>query len=164
MLALLYRERGYTRAELRGVVPDYQEATTDSGFERMFERDKQELRALGFPIEEVPESLLFEDDATFRYRIPRGSFTLPPLRFTAEETAVLGLAANAWSNLFESARHLYWPAIGGIVACLLAPGLGLLVLRTDVRHAIVPMRRWAYAIYPLHFLALLGLRLLLRAL
>ena len=72
MLALLYRERGYTRAELRGVVPDYQEATTDSGFERMFERDKQELRALGFPIEEVPESLLFEDDATFRYRIPRG--------------------------------------------------------------------------------------------
>ena len=77
---------------------------------------------------------------------------------------VLCLAANAWSNLFESARHLYWPAIGGIVACLLAPGLGLLVLRTDVRHAIVPMRRWAYAIYPLHFLALLGLRLLLRAL
>ncbi|GAA1339124.1 hypothetical protein GCM10009594_07870 [Kocuria palustris] len=98
MLALLYRERGYTRAELRGVVPDYQEATTDSGFERMFERDKQELRALGFPIEEVPESLLFEDDATFRYRIPRGSFTLPPLRFTAEETAVLGLAANAWTE------------------------------------------------------------------
>lgn len=98
MLALLYRERGYTRAELRGVVPDYQEATTDSGFERMFERDKQELRALGFPIEEVPESLLFEDDATFRYRIPRGSFTLPPLQFTAEETAVLGLAANAWTE------------------------------------------------------------------
>lgn len=98
MLALLYRERGYTRAELHGVVPDYQEATTDSGFERMFERDKQELRALGFPIEEVPESLLFEDDATFRYRIPRGSFTLPPLQFTAEETAVLGLAANAWTE------------------------------------------------------------------
>lgn len=98
MLALLYRERGYTRAELRGVVPDYHDATTDGGFERMFERDKQELRALGFPIEEVPDSLLFEDDATFRYRIPRGSFTLPPLRFTAEETAVLGLAANAWTE------------------------------------------------------------------
>lgn len=98
MLALLYRERGYTRAELREAVPDYQDATTDGGFERMFERDKQELRALGFPIEEVPDSLLFEDDATFRYRIPRGSFTLPPLRFTAEETAVLGLAANAWTE------------------------------------------------------------------
>jgi hypothetical protein len=76
---------------------------------------------------------------------------------------VLCLAGNAWVNLFESVRHVYWPAIGGIVACLLAPGLGLVLLRAGIQQAVVPMRRWAYAIYPVHFLVLLGLRLLLRA-
>ncbi|WP_233568699.1 WYL domain-containing transcriptional regulator [Kocuria soli] len=98
IFALLYRERGYTRAELRAAVPDYTAMPSDAAFERAFERDKQELRALGFPIEEVPEDAFFEEDSGFRYRIARGSFALPALRFTAEETAVLALAANAWTE------------------------------------------------------------------
>ncbi|MDO4254748.1 MAG: WYL domain-containing protein [Kocuria sp.] len=98
IFALLYRERGYTRSQLRAAVPDYTAMTSDSAFERTFERDKQELRALGFPIEEVPEDPFFEEDTGFRYRIARGSFALPALQFTAEEAAVLSLAANAWTQ------------------------------------------------------------------
>lgn len=98
IFALLYRERGYTRSELRAAVPDYTAMPSDAAFERAFERDKQELRALGFPIEEVPEDALFEEETGFRYRIARGSFALPELRFTAEESAVLALAANAWTE------------------------------------------------------------------
>ncbi|MFW6188101.1 MAG: WYL domain-containing protein, partial [Actinomycetota bacterium] len=79
-----------------------------------------ELRDLGYPIEEVSEDPLFPDDTHgHRYRIPRGSFTLPPLQFTAEESAVLALAANAWTDasLGELARRALRklePAIGGL--------------------------------------------------
>lgn len=107
IFALLYRERGYTRAELRAAVPDYTAMPSDAAFERAFERDKQELRTLGFPIEEVPEDAFFEEQTGYRYRIARGSFALPELRFTAEEAAVLALAANAWTEttLASTARR-----------------------------------------------------------
>jgi hypothetical protein len=39
--------------------------------------------------------------------------------------------------------------------------LGIALLRSKPGFAVIPMRRWAYAIYPLHFLALLGLRAVL---
>lgn len=120
LIALVSRERGYTRAELRGAVPSYADSASEEAFERMFERDKAELRDLGYPIEEVSEDPLFPDDTHgHRYRIPRGSFTLPPLRFTAEESAVLALAANAWTDasLGELARRALRklePAIDGL--------------------------------------------------
>ncbi|MCJ8503696.1 WYL domain-containing protein [Kocuria flava] len=120
LIALVSRERGYTRAELREAVPSYAESASEEAFERMFERDKAELRDLGYPIEEVADDPLFPDDTHgHRYRIPRGSFTLPPLRFTAEESAVLALAANAWTDasLGELARRALRklePAIDGL--------------------------------------------------
>lgn len=120
LIALVSRERGYTRAELRQAVPSYAESASEESFERMFERDKAELRDLGYPIEEVSEDPLFPDDTHgHRYRIPRGSFTLPPLQFTAEESAVLALAANAWTDasLGELARRALRklePATGGL--------------------------------------------------
>jgi proteasome accessory factor B/proteasome accessory factor C len=120
LIALVSRERGYTRAELREAVPSYAESASEEAFERMFERDKAELRDLGYPIEEVADDPLFPDDTHgHRYRIPRGSFTLPPLQFTAEESAVLALAANAWTeaSLGELARRALRklePAIGAL--------------------------------------------------
>jgi hypothetical protein len=45
-----------------------------------------------------------------------------------------------------------------LVACLLGPWLGLALLRWRVPFGVWPMRRWAYLIYPAHFLLLLGLR------
>ncbi|WP_448653925.1 TraX family protein [Pseudomonas fluorescens] len=65
------------------------------------------------------------------------------------------LAANQWQILLNSTSLV---AILGLVACLIAPLAGLLLLRY-ARHVSPPaMRRWAYALYPLHFLLLLVVR------
>jgi len=46
----------------------------------------------------------------------------------------------------------------GLAACLIAPLAGLVLLR-HVKNATPPaMRRWAYALYPVHFLLLLLVR------
>ena len=68
------------------------------------------------------------------------------------------LAANQWQTLFESAQFGNEVAIFGIATCLIAPLLGMFLLR-HVRHLQPPpMRRWAYALYPAHFLLLLLIR------
>ncbi|UII74420.1 conjugal transfer protein TraX [Pseudomonas sp. HN11] len=65
------------------------------------------------------------------------------------------VAANQWQILLNSGTPV---ATLGLVACLIAPLAGLLLLR-HARHVSAPaMRRWAYALYPAHFLLLLLLR------
>ncbi|MCP1498365.1 hypothetical protein J2Y86_003072 [Pseudomonas migulae] len=71
------------------------------------------------------------------------------------------MAANQWHVLYASARFGSSAAILGIAACLIAPLLGLFLLRHAGRFKPPPMRRWAYALYPAHFLVLLALRQLL---
>ncbi|MHC8357038.1 TraX family protein [Pseudomonas sp. LB3P81] len=71
------------------------------------------------------------------------------------------LAANQWEVLFYSARLGNSAAILGIATCLIAPLLGLVLLRHARHLKPPPMRRWAYALYPAHFLVLLVLRQLL---
>ena len=68
------------------------------------------------------------------------------------------LAANQWPVLYSSAQFHNVEAILGIAACLIAPLLGLLLLRHAKGIQPPPMRRWAYALYPLHFLLLLAVR------
>lgn len=69
------------------------------------------------------------------------------------------LAANQWQVLYESARFGSSVAILGIATCLFAPMLGMFLLR-HMRHLQPPpMRRWAYALYPAHFLLLLAVRM-----
>lgn len=68
------------------------------------------------------------------------------------------LAANQWEVLYYSARLGNSAAIPGIATCLIAPWLGLFLLRHARRINPPPMRRWAYALYPLHFLLLLLVR------
>ena len=68
------------------------------------------------------------------------------------------LAANQWEVLYYSARLGNSAAIPGIATCLIAPWLGLFLLRHARRFNPPPMRRWAYALYPLHFLMLLLVR------
>lgn len=79
-------------------------------------------------------------------------------RYTALLPGAVCLASNAWSEMFAGAAWGDPISIGGIVACLLAPLIGMMILRSSPSIAIWPMRRWAYAIYPLHFLVLLGVR------
>lgn len=68
------------------------------------------------------------------------------------------LAANQWEVLYQAARFGNTAAGLGIAACLIAPLLGLVLLRHAKHLKPPPMRRWAYALYPLHFLLLLLVR------
>ena len=71
---LLDHHFGVTLAQLRGEVPGYRTGK-EASVRRTFERDKDELRALGVPIETVGTS----GDAETAYRIPTDRFYLPYL-------------------------------------------------------------------------------------
>jgi hypothetical protein len=73
----------------------------------------------------------------------------------------LCLAGNVWPELLYAARAGDPAAYAGIAACLFGPWLGMTLLKTSPPVGIPPMRRWAYAIYPLHFFLLIGLRRLI---
>lgn len=59
--------------------------------ERMFERDKDELRSLGIEIDVVNNDPLFEDEVG--YRISPERFSMKPI-FSAEELGILATAIN----------------------------------------------------------------------
>lgn len=88
-LCLLGTRRPLSKRELRESVEAYLEAGSDDSFNRMFERDKDDLRELGLVIETV-ESL----DGEIGYLARRDSNRLPPITLDAEEAAALGLAAK----------------------------------------------------------------------
>lgn len=71
---------------------------------------------------------------------------------------IVCVAANQWRVLYGAAWLGDALALCGLAACLVAPWLGLLVLRQAGRFQVVAMRRWAYALYPAHFLILLAVR------
>lgn len=68
------------------------------------------------------------------------------------------LAANQWQVLYYSVRLGSHVAVAAIITCLIAPWLGLFLLRHARDAKPPPMRRWAYALYPVHFLVLLAVR------
>ena len=96
LIALLVSRGWVDKHRLREVIPDYREAATEDAFEKMFERDKEDLRALGVPIETGGFDPLFGDEAG--YRIPRQAFELPQIDLEADEAAVVGLAARVWQQ------------------------------------------------------------------
>ena len=62
----------------------------------MFERDKEELRELGIPVETGENDAYFHDEVG--YRIRRDEAELPDLELTREEAAVIGLATQVWEH------------------------------------------------------------------
>ena len=77
---------------------------SDAAFERTFERDKDELRSLGVPIEVGSFDPLFDDEPG--YRILSSEFALPAIDLDAEEAAVVGVAARVWrhASMAEATR------------------------------------------------------------
>lgn len=73
-------------------------------------------------------------------------------------SGIMCVAANQWRVLYGAAWLGDAVALWGLLACLLAPGLGLALLRQAGRVHPPAMRRWAYALYPAHFLILLAVR------
>ncbi|MFT4298294.1 MAG: WYL domain-containing protein [Aeromicrobium sp.] len=92
---LLSTRQFLTKEQVRASIEDYQGLSEDA-FNRMFERDKGELRALGIPLEIGSFDPLHDD--LRGYRIPREAAELPDLELTAEESAVIGLAAQVWEH------------------------------------------------------------------
>jgi predicted DNA-binding transcriptional regulator YafY len=79
LAALLSRHYGATAAELQQEVPAYAAATDPRALERMFERDKDELRAFGIPIEARPA----RDGEAERYVVDPREMYLPYLALAA---------------------------------------------------------------------------------
>jgi hypothetical protein len=65
------------------------------------------------------------------------------------------VAANQWRVLLDSGTLM---AYLGLATCLIAPLAGLVLLRHGKKASPPAMRRWAYTLYPLHFLLLLLVR------
>lgn len=101
VLALLATDSGLTKNEILSTVQGYRQRFQVSGdnsaLERQFERDKDDIRDLGVPLETIEAPGEAGNNQNLRYRIPRGEYELPnDVRFTPEETALLGLAAMVW--------------------------------------------------------------------
>ncbi|SDU85457.1 proteasome accessory factor B [Microlunatus sagamiharensis] len=94
-IALLVAGRYLPKTRIRELVEGYH-GLTDAAFERTFERDKDELRELGVPIEVGGYDPLFDDEAG--YRILPSEFSLPPIELDAEEASVVGVAARVWQH------------------------------------------------------------------
>lgn len=107
-ICLLMARRFLDRNHLREVVDGYA-GLSDAAFERTFERDKDDLRAMGIPVETGSNSVLFPDDVG--YRIRRQDFELPPIDFTAAEATALGLASQVWGRPHRpNGRPRRWPS------------------------------------------------------
>ncbi|MHB1172784.1 MAG: helix-turn-helix transcriptional regulator [Lacisediminihabitans sp.] len=101
VLALLATKTGLTKNEILSTVQGYRQKFSQSGdnanLERQFERDKDDIRDLGVPLETVDSPGQSGNNQNLRYRIPRGAYELPAdISFSAEETALLSLAAMVW--------------------------------------------------------------------
>lgn len=93
-LALLATKRYLTKSEIFKVVAGY--SGSPETMERMFERDKDELRSLGIEIEVKGIDPLFEDEQG--YLIRSETFQLSENEFTKEELLYLTMAANLWHD------------------------------------------------------------------
>ncbi len=91
VVCLLSTERYLTASQIRAAVPGYPDSF--DAFKRMFERDKEELREVGIPIEVGPTSPLEEE---LGYRITRQAYVLPDIHLEPDEVAILALAARVW--------------------------------------------------------------------
>ena len=94
-ICLLVARTHIPKERIRQAVEGYS-GLGDEAFDRMFDRDKEELRVLGVPIDVGPITRGFEDEVG--YRIPRDKFELPEIQLEPDEAAVIGLAARVWQH------------------------------------------------------------------
>lgn len=93
---LLNTKRPISRNDIRQKVSGYENCESDSSFERMFERDKDELRSTGIKIETLSMDALFDDE--LGYRIDQNIFITKVIDWSRDERIMLNLAAAIWKN------------------------------------------------------------------
>lgn len=111
ILALVSSREGLTKNEILKTVRGYSDIYDFNGntaLDKMFERDKDEIRSMGVIIDtlEFPE----EEGQThnIRYSISRSNYDFPEnLSFTSDELTLLNVAAAAWreASLSNDSRH-----------------------------------------------------------
>ncbi len=93
-IALLATKRWLTKSQIFSSVDGY-EGEPDAK-ERMFERDKDDLRNLGITIEVGSFDPLFDDEVGYRIRPEK--YQLENSSFTTREFSLISLATQAWSG------------------------------------------------------------------
>lgn len=93
-IALLATKRYLTKSEIFRTVDGYEGSPETK--ERMFERDKDDLRSLGIAIEVGSFDPLFNDESG--YRIKSENYQLDLGEVTPTEISLLSLAADAWQG------------------------------------------------------------------
>ncbi len=93
IVALLETRRPLSAEEIRDTVAGYGDEPSQDAFRRAFERDKEDLREMGVPIEAVPRHPL--DDVADGYIISKSDYYLPEIELQPEEIATLRLATRA---------------------------------------------------------------------
>jgi proteasome accessory factor B len=95
VICLLHTRSFLTADRIRDLVPGYDETPSEEAFKRAFERDKEDLRDLGIPLETGTNSAFDEEPG---YRIARRDYALPEITLEPDEAAAVGLAARMWSS------------------------------------------------------------------
>jgi proteasome accessory factor B len=94
-IALTAATRPLGREEIRSsLVEVYGQGQSDDAFEKMFERDKDELRSMGIPLETVTNA----HNEVVGYRIEDQRMQMPEVRLTPQEAAVVAAAASLWTT------------------------------------------------------------------
>jgi len=93
-IALLATKRFLTKSEIFESVEGYEGSPETK--ERMFERDKDDLRSLGIEIEVGSFDPLFNDEAGYKIKQERYQFELGDI--SSKEVSLLSLAAEAWQE------------------------------------------------------------------
>src|SRR5436305_2186874 len=95
VIALLSTRSYITAEKIRSSVAGYADSASDEAFSRMFERDKNELRDLGIPLETGRVSSY---DPVEGYRINRDTYALPAVELTGDEAAAVAVATQLWES------------------------------------------------------------------
>lgn len=149
LIALLHTRRPLTKSEIRRAMPEYAEGSAEA-FDRTFERDKADLRALGVPITTAPVDAGFDDEEG--YRVDPAEYALPELVVDADELRLLGVAARVWgqASLAGAAQRALQKvsadapdAVDDTVLTPTAedPGVGLQPVIRTPEAAFTPLRR-----------------------
>ena len=126
-MALLATKRFLSKSEIFANVAGY--SGTVETKERMFERDKDDLRTLGIVINVGSHDPLFADEPG--YQILENNYEFEIGELTPQEIAYLSLAARVWRN------QLF--ATGGSHALLKIDALGGTALREDYGQAALSL-------------------------
>ena len=99
VIALLAARTPVSRQAVQTSVAGYDPTASTAAFERMFERDKDELRSMGIPIETVTDA----HGEVLGYLIDTSEYVDRDVTFDADELMVLNLAALVWDDAILSA-------------------------------------------------------------